>query len=204
VSTEVILFGAGGHAKVVFAALRLMNVCMRVVDDDPVRQGSLFFDLTVEAPPSDWRLWPDLVHVGIGHNNTRRAIAARLQDRGRRLLSVVHPAAVVASQAEVEAGAFIAAGAVVGPGARVGVGVIVNHGAIIDHDCWVGDFAHVAPQSALGGGARLGADVLFGAGAIALPGVEIGDRAIVGAGAVVNRPVAAGQTVIGVPARLRE
>jgi len=42
----------------------------------------------------------------------------------------------------------------------------------------------------------------IGAGAIILPGVEIGECAVVGAGAVVTRDVAAGTIVAGVPARL--
>lgn len=48
---------------------------------------------------------------------------------------------------------------------------------------------------------RIGADVWIGGGAIILPGVGIGDGAIVAAGAVVSRDVAAGTRVAGVPAR---
>lgn len=47
----------------------------------------------------------------------------------------------------------------------------------------------------------IGADVWIGGGAIILPGVSIGDGAIVAAGAVVSRDVAAGTRVAGVPAR---
>ena len=49
----------------------------------------------------------------------------------------------------------------------------------------------------------IGADVWIGAGAIILPGVKVGDGAIIGAGSVVSRDVAAGVTVVGVPARSR-
>ena len=49
----------------------------------------------------------------------------------------------------------------------------------------------------------IGADVWIGGSAIVLPGVRIGDGAIVGAGAVVTRDVAAGATVVGNPARAR-
>lgn len=47
----------------------------------------------------------------------------------------------------------------------------------------------------------IGANVWIGAGALILPGVHIGDDAIVGAGSVVTRDVAAGATVVGSPAR---
>lgn len=47
----------------------------------------------------------------------------------------------------------------------------------------------------------IGEDVWIGGGAIVLAGVTIGARAIVGAGAVVTRDVAAGETVVGNPAR---
>ncbi|MGB3556751.1 MAG: sugar O-acetyltransferase [Jannaschia sp.] len=47
----------------------------------------------------------------------------------------------------------------------------------------------------------LGRDVWIGGGAILLPGITIGEAAIVGAGAVVTRDVAAGARVAGNPAR---
>lgn len=47
----------------------------------------------------------------------------------------------------------------------------------------------------------VGRNVWIGGGAILLPGVTIGDDAVVGAGSVVTRDVAAGATVAGNPAR---
>src|SRR6195952_4136541 len=48
---------------------------------------------------------------------------------------------------------------------------------------------------------RIGSDAWIGGGAILLPGVTIGDGAVIGAGSVVTRDVAAGDTVLGNPAR---
>jgi len=48
---------------------------------------------------------------------------------------------------------------------------------------------------------HIGVDVWIGAGAIIMPGVRIADRAIVGAGSVVTRNVAADKIVVGNPAR---
>jgi acetyltransferase-like isoleucine patch superfamily enzyme len=48
---------------------------------------------------------------------------------------------------------------------------------------------------------KIGRDVWIGANAVILGGVTIGDGAVIAAGAVVNRDVAAGAVVAGVPAR---
>jgi maltose O-acetyltransferase len=50
---------------------------------------------------------------------------------------------------------------------------------------------------------HIGRNVWIGGGAILLPGVTIGDDAVIGAGSVVTRNVAAGQTVYGNPARAK-
>jgi acetyltransferase-like isoleucine patch superfamily enzyme len=47
----------------------------------------------------------------------------------------------------------------------------------------------------------VGEGTLIGVGANVVPGIEIGDRAIVGAGSAVIRPVSSDSTVVGVPAR---
>jgi maltose O-acetyltransferase len=50
---------------------------------------------------------------------------------------------------------------------------------------------------------HIGQNVWIGGGALILPGVTVGDDAIIGAGSVVIRSVAAGATVVGNPARTR-
>ena len=52
--------------------------------------------------------------------------------------------------------------------------------------------------------ARLGAGSYLGANVTVLPGCHIGREAVVGAGAVVTRPVPDGAVVAGVPARVLE
>lgn len=48
---------------------------------------------------------------------------------------------------------------------------------------------------------HIGRNVWIGGGALILPGVTVGNDAIIGAGAVVTRDVAPGQSVAGNPAR---
>lgn len=49
---------------------------------------------------------------------------------------------------------------------------------------------------------RIGSDVFVGARAIIMPGVEVGDRCIIGAGSIVTRSVPSGAVAVGNPARI--
>jgi sugar O-acyltransferase (sialic acid O-acetyltransferase NeuD family) len=138
------------------------------------------------------------VHVAIGSAAAARARPSR---PGCRLATIVHPQASVSPHAHLGEGSFVAARAVVAPGARLGACVIVNHGAVVDHDVQVGAFSHIAPLAALGGNARIGQRVLVGAGANVLPGVELGDDLVVGAGSVVREHLEPAGVYAGVPAR---
>ncbi|MCU1323756.1 MAG: maltose acetyltransferase [Acidobacteriaceae bacterium] len=50
---------------------------------------------------------------------------------------------------------------------------------------------------------KIGRNVWIGGGSILLPGITVGDDAVIGAGSVVTRDVAAGSTVMGNPARVK-
>lgn len=196
----LLVFGAGGHARVVADAATGQGRWQRLLasDRDPAKcRGQLLADIDL-IDPADVTASMD-VHVAIGHNPSRERESQALGLS--RLVSVTHRAAVVAPSAVLGPGCFVAAGAVVAPQARLGTGVIVNHGAVVDHDNAIGDFTHVAPGAVLGGAVTLGRRVLVGAGAIVLPGVRVADDIIIGAGCVVNRPLDEPGTYAGVPAR---
>ncbi|WP_367947237.1 DapH/DapD/GlmU-related protein [Sphingopyxis sp. BSNA05] len=71
----------------------------------------------------------------------------------------------------------------------------------VEHDCVVGDYVTFAPGAKANGNVTIGDHAYIGAGAILRQGISIGAGATVGMGAVVTRDVAAGQTVVGNPAR---
>ena len=197
----LLIFGAGGHGRVLVDAALLAHQWPRIVASDrklPDNQSELLPGIDLLTVAAAQALDPS-VHVAIGNNQFRQKEADAWGHE--RLVSVVHPAAVVSVFSSLGAGCFVAANAVVGPSARVGMGVIVNHGAVVDHDVEVGSFSHIAPNASLGGHVKLGQRVLIGSGAVVLPSIVIGDDVIVGAGSVVNAHLLESGTYAGIPAR---
>jgi sugar O-acyltransferase (sialic acid O-acetyltransferase NeuD family) len=201
----VFLFGAGGHAKVVFDALQVSageHPGLNVIDDNPALVGQDFFGIPVQGGEACEQLAHFIFHVAIGRNVVRRAVFERLRGRGGLPLTVIHPRAQVSRYAQVSEGSFLAAGCIVAPASTIGEGAIVNHAAVVDHDCQVGAYSHIAPHVTLGGNVRIGEGVLVGAAAVVLPGVTLGHGCTIGAGAVVVADVPAATTVVGVPGRI--
>src|ERR1700693_3427084 len=100
------------------------------------------------------------------------------------------------------------------PGATIGRGVFIDHGMgiVIGETAEIGDGCTLYHGVTLGGtswnkGKRhptLGRDVVVGAGAKILGPFLVGDGAMVGSNSVVVKPVPAGATVVGIPARIVE
>lgn len=202
---DLVLVGAGGHAKVVIDIVRALSgytliglldpgAANRSVSDVPVLGGD---DHARQLRAEGCR------HglVAVGRNDLRVRLGLELMDIEFELLTVIHPSAVVSSAAELGQEGVVMANAVINSHARIGAHCIINTGAIVEDDCVVGDGAHIAPRSVMGGCCAIGSEVLFGIGAVARPGCRVGNRAVVGAGAVVISDIPPDLVVIGIPAR---
>ena len=99
------------------------------------------------------------------------------------------------------------------PAAKIGERVFFDHamGVVVGETAEIGDGCTIYQGVTLGGTSlykgekrhpTLGKDVVVGAGAKVLGGFTVGDGAKVGSNAVVTKPVPAGATAVGNPARI--
>ncbi|WP_027014971.1 serine O-acetyltransferase [Comamonas composti] len=106
-----------------------------------------------------------------------------------------------------------ATGIEIHPGAKIGERVFFDHamGVVVGETAEIGDGCTIYQGVTLGGtslykGAKrhptLGKNVVVSAGAKVLGGFEVGDDAKIGSNAVVIKPVPAGATAVGIPARI--
>jgi UDP-perosamine 4-acetyltransferase len=199
---ELVILGAGGHARVVAdacltAGRRLRGFLDMRTPERPLPAPLLGDDtLLSSAALRDCELL-----IGIGSEAGRARCASSAAVHGHRLACIVHPSATLARDVTIAPGAVVFAGAVVNTGSAIGPLAVVNTAATIDHDCVLAECAQVGPGARLAGNVHIGERAFIGTGAIVLPGRRVGTDAVVGAGAVVTRDVADATTVVGVPAK---
>lgn len=204
-AVQVVLFGAGGHSRVVADIARCSNreVVARVDESRPSAavEALAVFEEPLRAaqlhPTASWC-------VCIGDNDARQLVVARLMAAlpGVRFVTLVHPSAVVAADVDIGEGSVVMAGAVLNPGTRIGRHCIVNTGACLDHDNVLDDFASVAPGVTTGGNVHIGTAAALCIGACVKHRVSIGARAVIGAGAVVLTNVPESCVAFGTPCRV--
>lgn len=196
----VVLFGAGGHARVVADIIEKQGVfrIAAVVS----RDGGALLDYPVRTALGDLDIMEGV--VAIGDNWVRSQVVARvLAERPDfRFVTPVHPSAQIGRDVVLGPGTVVMAGVCINPGTRVGAHCIINTRASVDHDNVLDDFASVAPGVTTGGDVRVGPYSAVGIGAACVHGRAIGEHTVIGAGAVVCADVPDHVVAYGVPCRV--
>lgn len=194
---EIVLHGAGEHARVVLDAL-FTNGDRVLALFDPKYDGQLMG--VAQQGAYQATVFPNaLAIVPIGDNKVRKYAVSLMR---HRFTNIQHKSSIVSPFAQMGVGNMIMHSATVQAFAKIGNHVIVNTRSCVDHDCVLDDFVHIAPGAVLCGRVSVGEGALIGAGAIVLPGIQVGAWAVVGAGSVVTKSVLCQTIVAGNPAKV--
>ncbi len=195
IKKPIIVLGAGGHAKVLIEALRLLEREIIGITDPAMLDSPEYFGVKVLGDDSQVFNYSsnevELVN-GIGAmpgNNLRRMLSESMEQRGYKFTEVIHPSAVIASDVEIGSGAQIMAGVVIQPSVSVGRSCIINTGVNLDHDCVIHDDCHLAPGVTLSGNIDIGKRTHIGTGASIIQGITVGKDCVIAAGSVVYKDV---------------
>lgn len=144
------IIGASGHGKVVADIARLNGYKdIFFLDDDKGKKTCGRYE--VVGTSND--VCDGDVIVAIGNAKYRRKISERYPER---LVTLIHPDAVIADDVKIGMGSVIMAGTVINPGTIIGEGCIINTGATVDHDNEIGNYCHISVGSHLAGTVHIG------------------------------------------------
>lgn len=198
---KLVIIGASGHGKVI-ADIARKNGYREIVflDDDESVHECGGYPIVGNSSQTGWGD-ADVI-VGIGNADIRKRIQESVSEG--KLVTLIHPDAVVAKDVVIGVGTVVMAGAVINSGTYIGKGCIINTCSSVDHDCTVDDYVHVAVGSHLCGNVNVGNGTWIGAGATVSNNVFICPNCMIGVGAAVVNNILESGTYVGVPARRTE
>lgn len=206
---EIIIIGAGGHAKVIVDIIEkrkaLLNEDIKIfgiLDDNYNKDFFLGYNFLgkIENLKKIKDYKEKKYVLAIGSNEVRVKLSKSLN---LDYITLIHPSAILGSKISIGEGTVIMAGAIINSFSEIGNHSIINTGAIVEHDCKIGDYVHISPRVVMAGRVSVENETWIGVGSTVIQGIKIGKNVLVGAGSVVIKDVGDWKRMLGVPARER-
>lgn len=204
VNNEVIIIGAGGHAKVIAdIIIKRKEKLIGFLDDNKEKDTSIIENYNIIGKIEDClkiqKENPDIKFIiAIGDNKIRMKISKKYN---LLYYTAIHPSAIIGIDTKIAEGTVVMANAVINSGTQIGKHCIINTGVIIEHDNKIGNFVHVSPNSTLAGTVKIERCTHIGVGATIINNINIGADVVIGAGAVVVKDIIDSGIYVGVPAK---
>lgn len=200
---DVLIIGAGGHAKVIADIVIKSGDNVVGFLDDNVNIGTDILGYRIlgkvelcQTIANEHRGLKFI--IGIGSNTIRRLISEKYD---LKYYTAIHPSSIIGLNVKIGYGTTVMAGSVINVDAQIGNHCIVNTSASIDHDCQIDDYVHICPGTFIAGNVNIGNQSLVGIGATIKNNVTLANDVIIGAGAVVVKDIYEKGTYMGIPAR---
>lgn len=201
-SKDVIIIGAGGHAKVIADIIyKSGDNLIGFLDDNLVNKGKeIYLGKKVIGTTKDIEIYnKNYFIIGIGNNSIRKKIN---NENNLKLYTAIHPSAIIAEDVKIGTGSVIMAGVVINPGTVIGKNCIINTCSSLDHDNLLEDYVHISPGAHLAGTVSVKEGTWICTGATIINNITIAQNNIIGAGSVVIKDInEENGTYVGVPVK---
>ncbi len=145
---SLVLYGAGGHAKVIYDIILSNDMLLEyLIDDNP--PADFFHHLEIYKPTEEL-LRKHKVIVAVGDANAREKIVNKLHGICD-FETLIHRSAFVSRFSELGEGTVVMPQVCVNAEVKIGNHCIINTASVIEHDCVIEDFVHISSTVTLAG-----------------------------------------------------
>lgn len=187
------VYGASGHGLVVADIASSCGYTDVIFVDD----GDNFYP-TFEDIKHDISI---PIAFGIGSNSIRAKLFKKVNDCSFKIVSLIHPSAIISSNVSIGKGTIVMPNVVVNSMSQIGEGVILNSSCVIEHECFLKDFVHISPNVAIAGNVKVDQFSHIGIGTSIIQEIKIGRNCIIGSGSVVVKNINDFKKAYGNPCR---
>jgi len=207
---KILVYGSGGFGKEVAWLIDSINEFELVgfIDDTVTLQGTSVVDMPVYGFDDAVNQYSEAcVVIAQGKPKNRELLANKIKNVGMELATLIHPKTEISRRVICGEGTVICAGNSITVDISMGENTQINLNCTIGHDVVMGDYCTLSPGVHISGHVHMGNRVFIGTGAVIINGSKdspliIEDDVMIGAGSCVTKSLKAGNTYVGIPARL--
>ncbi len=195
--TNIIIYGASGHAKMIVDIIHKKNNYNIVGFIDSFKEpGEKVYGYYVlgnldklNTIVKEFEI--NGVVIGVGDNNNRKLAYKKIKKITPSLtfVSVIHPSAIIANDIVIQLGTVIMAGAIINADSKVGKLCIINSKASLGHDSNLGDFSSLASGVTIGGNVTIGKCSAICIGTTIVNNKTVGNYSVIGASSLVLKNI---------------
>lgn len=203
---DIVIIGAGGHAKVVIDIIEKEGKYNIIGLIDSYNDKKYHFGYKILGTLENESLLRDMERgiIAIGDNWSRYIISAKISsvNKGFKYITCISPNAYIARGVIIEEGSVVMSGAIINSDTIIGRHCIINNNASIDHENVIGDYVSIAPSVTTGGNVSIGNYTAIGLGTNIIHKTVIGENTVVGAGSTVIKNISNFKVAYGTPCKV--
>ncbi len=189
---EIILIGAGGHAKACIDVIEFEKKykIAGLVDSNKTGKVNGYQILGNDDDLENLRKKYSNVLITFGQIKSaenRIKMFSLLKELNFNLPTIISPKSHVSRYSKISEGSIIMHHAIINADAEIGMNCIINNKALIEHDAVVGDYCHISTGSILNGDVKVGKKCFICSGAVLINSISIGDNCVIGAGKTIRK-----------------
>ena len=207
---DIAIYGAGGFGREALTLIQDINKAVltyRIVGffDDGHQKGEVINGYPVLGKSEDLNNWstPICVAVSIGLPKIKKIVLDKIHNKNVSFPTLIHPSVIIGDPKYVEIGkgCIICAGVIITTNITIKDYVILNLQCTVGHDVVIKNYSAFMPACNISGEVCIDEGVYCGTGVKIINQTSIGEYSIIGAGAVVTKPIPGHCTAVGVPAK---
>lgn len=206
---KILIFGAGGFGREVQWLIERINQKIPSWEIE----GYLDDGVEVQTEINGYRVlggieklkeydFDTAIAVAVGSAKTREKIVEKIKGIGDyRFPNLIDPDVQISDKVSIGEGNIICAGNILTVNITIEDFVIINLSCTVGHDAVLKSFVTVYPGVNISGNVLVKRRTELGTGSKIIQGISVEEDTIVGAGAVVVRPIPCGCVAVGIPAK---
>lgn len=206
---NVLIFGIGGHAKVIVDIIEkqgkynITGFINKNFEKNKFEMGYevLGDELSLKQIIPKYEIYGGV--IGIGDNSIRASVKDKIHKLipNFKFVNCIHPNSTLGKDVILGEGNVLMAGTIINSSSKINNHCILNTNSSIDHDCLMSNYSSIAPNVTVGGNVQIGEYSAIGVGSSIFHNVIIGDNCIIGGGSLVCNDTVKDSVYYGSPSK---